>query len=109
MPSAWRRRLEENPEGWNKEKKQEDGQGKEGEHEHRQAQQVQKETDEAQLQVLNQPDSLDNIVCVNSQATIRPNSKKGLLVHGYCEEKHGTQSRQRELLLEKIQPLDCSA
>lgn len=107
MPSAWGRRREESPESWNKEKKREDEQVMEGEHEQRETQQVQKEIDEKESQVLIQQDSLDNIVCVHSQAIIRPNSKKGLLDHGYCEQTQSTQSRQRALLL-NLQPLDCS-
>ncbi|XP_031133836.1 opsin 4xa isoform X1 [Sander lucioperca] len=104
MPSALGKRREENPNSWNKENTQEDEE-KEGEHEQREAQQVQKEKE---VKDLIQPDSLDNIVCVHSQAIIRPNLKKVPLDHDYCEEKQTTQSRQRELLL-NIQPLDSSA
>uniref|UniRef100_A0A3B4V756 Opsin 4xa n=1 Tax=Seriola dumerili TaxID=41447 RepID=A0A3B4V756_SERDU len=113
MPSCARGRgKEESPERRNKEKKQKDEQGKEqeqeGEHEQRETRQVQTEEDERQLQVLIQPDSLDNTVCMHSHASIRPNSKKGLPHHGHCEEKQNTQSKPRELLL-SLEPLDCSA
>ncbi|XP_037607808.1 opsin 4xa isoform X1 [Sebastes umbrosus] len=95
-------RREENPESWDKEKKQDHEREKEGEYEQREAQQVQKEKDEKEPEVLILPDSLENIVCVHSQA------KKGPLDHSCCEEKQSTQSKPRELLLH-LQPLDCSA
>lgn len=107
MPPASEDRREENPESCNKEKKQEDEQNEEGEHEQRETEQVQKENDE-ELQVLTKPDSVDHIVCVHSQAIIRPDSEKGPPDRGCCEEKQSTQSRQKELLL-NIQHLDCSA
>ncbi|XP_039634866.1 opsin 4xa isoform X1 [Perca fluviatilis] len=102
MPWALGKRREENPNSWNKENTQEDEE-KEGEHEQREGQQVQKEKEVKEPKDLIQPDSLDNTVCVHSQAIIRPN-----LNHDYCEEKQTTQSRQRELLL-NIQPLASSA
>ncbi|XP_068561630.1 opsin 4xa [Cebidichthys violaceus] len=103
-PALWRRR-EENTKSWNKETKQE---VEKDEHEQRETQQVQEEKDEKEPQVHIQPDSLDNIVCVHSQAIVRPDSKKSPLDHSYYEEKQNTQSRQRELML-NLQPLDCSA
>ncbi|XP_029300356.1 opsin 4xa [Cottoperca gobio] len=102
IPAAVGKRREENPESWNNDKKQEDEQEKEGEHEQREAQHVQKERDEKEL------DSLDNIVCVHSQAVIRLDLKKGPLELGYCEEKQRTQTRQKDLWLD-LQPPDQSA
>ncbi|XP_054467956.1 opsin 4xa [Anoplopoma fimbria] len=101
MPPALGTRREDNPKCWNKETKQEVE--KEGEHEQRETQEAEKEQ-----QVLIQPDSLDNVVCVHSEAIIRPDSRNGSLDHSYCEEKQSTQSRGRELLL-SLKPLDCSA
>ncbi|XP_035808512.2 opsin 4xa isoform X1 [Amphiprion ocellaris] len=106
IPLAWQRKGEDNLESWNKEKKQEGEE--ESEHEKPEAQQVQNKKNVSKAQVLIQPDSLDSIVCVHSPAIVRPNSKEGLLEHGYCEEKQSTQCRHRELLLD-LQPLDSSA
>ncbi|XP_063745836.1 opsin 4xa [Eleginops maclovinus] len=105
MRLAIGRRMEENPECLNKDKKQEAEQDKKGGQEQTETQQVQKEKDDKELEVLLQPDSLDKIASVHSQAVIRLDLKKD---HGYCEEKQSTQSHKRELLL-RLQPPDCSA
>ncbi|XP_030292139.1 opsin 4xa isoform X1 [Sparus aurata] len=103
IPSVWERRRDENPECWNKTKKQEDDPEKKGQLEQREEQQVKKEIAEKESQVLIQPDSPENnIERVQSQPIIRTNSTRGLLDHGYCEEQ---QSTRRELLLD-VQPLD---
>ncbi|KAF3849098.1 hypothetical protein F7725_015595 [Dissostichus mawsoni] len=106
MRLAIGRRMEENPESLNKDKNQEAEQDKDDGQE--QTQQDQKENDEKELEVLLQPDSLDNIASVHSQAVIRLDLKKGPLDPGYCEEKQSSQSLKRELLLH-LQPPDCSA
>ncbi|TNN81247.1 Melanopsin-B [Liparis tanakae] len=91
VDTASGRRREENPTSWNREKKQE---VEKDENEPRET----GEKEEKEPRGLIRPDSLDSIVCVHSQAIIRPEQKN----RSYCEEK------QRELLL-SLQPLDCSA
>ncbi|KAK9532573.1 hypothetical protein VZT92_009951 [Zoarces viviparus] len=81
-PALWRRR-EENTTSWNKETTQEVAKD---EHEQRETRQVQEENDEKEPPVLIQPDSLDNIVCVHSQAIVRPDAKKGPLDPSYSLE-----------------------
>lgn len=64
--------MEENPESLNEDKSQEAEQDKDD----GQTQQDQKESDEKELEVLLQPDSLDNIASVHSQSVIRLDLKK---------------------------------
>lgn len=88
---------EENPEGWNKEVKQEIEQQKE-EYEQTEKEQVQRETDEkdpgSRLWI-----TLD--ACTPKQST--DPTKEDLLGHGYCKEQYNAQNEQTGTLL-GIQP-----
>ncbi|KAM6975247.1 opsin 4xa isoform 1-T1 [Tautogolabrus adspersus] len=109
MPSMWVMREEQNTESWNDEMKEEDrDQLGSDEYGQKEIQQVQNEKDDKDSEILIKPDSLENTVYVHSHAIIRPNSRKGCLEHGFCEEKHSRQGRKKERLLD-LQPLDCPA
>ncbi|XP_029132455.1 opsin 4xa [Labrus bergylta] len=109
MPSMWVMKEEQNTESWNDGMKEEDrDQLGRDEYEQKEIQQVQNEKDDKDSEILIKPDSLENTVCVHSHAIIRPDSRKGCLERGFCEEKHSRKGRKKERLLD-LQPLDCPA
>ncbi|TMS08537.1 Melanopsin-B, partial [Larimichthys crocea] len=94
------RREEENPQTWKKEKQEHK---QERESEQKEEQHAQKEIEEKEALI--QPDTLENIVCLHTDAIITPGSTKSPVNHRYCEEQQSTQNIRKDLLL-NLQSLD---